>query len=103
MDSLLATHRVEQPYPSGFADLATFFESLTDNWRGWTGTRQWESLEGQLRIAATHDGHVRLRVTIRAEHPNDWRATGTVTIDAGEQLSRAARDLRAMASGSADG
>ena len=99
LDSLLATQTVEQHYASGFADLASFFESLANDWRGWAGPRRWESLEGELELVAIHDGHVRLNVTLRAAHPNDWRATGTVTIDPGEPLSAVARDVRGMTSG----
>jgi len=99
VDSLVATRTVEHHYASGFADLAVFVESLTDDWRGWTGSRRWESLEGELELIATHDGHVRLAVTLRAANPSEWSATGTITIDPGEPLSAAARDVRALAAG----
>ena len=98
-DSLLAVHSVEQHYVSGFADLVTFFDSLVDDWRGWTGERRWESLEGELQVTATHDGHVRLAVTVRAAYPGDWRAWATISLDPGEQLSQAAHELGAMAAG----
>lgn len=83
-------------YPS-FQDLALFFTALMEDWRGWEGTREWESLEGDLRIEARHAyGHVQLRVTlceIRHDWGNDgWTARADLTIDPGEQLSRIADD-----------
>jgi hypothetical protein len=64
---LLATRRVYHGYTQGFSDLANFFAELAADWRGWEGSRSWESVEGDLRVEAQHKfGHVQLRVTVRA-------------------------------------
>ncbi|WP_411675059.1 DUF6228 family protein [Acidipropionibacterium acidipropionici] len=41
---------------NGFGGLADFFSGMVADWRGWQGVREWESLEGDMRIEATHDG-----------------------------------------------
>ena len=68
-----------------------------------SGNRQ----EGELRIEARHEfGHVQLRITLRhygLGWGNDgWNATADLTIEPGEQLTRVAFDLQAMAAGSSD-
>ena len=64
--------------------------------------REWESLEGELRIEARHQyGHVQLRVTVRADWPGwgnqGWTATADLRIDPGEQLAQISRDVRDLA------
>ncbi len=104
LDGLAATVVVVHHYASGFRDLVDFFEQQAYDWRGWDGVRQWESLEGELKIESRHEyGHVQLRVTVRKILPdwgNDgWVATGDLTIEPGEQLTRIAADLGALAAG----
>ncbi|HSV38314.1 MAG TPA: DUF6228 family protein [Nocardioidaceae bacterium] len=104
LDGLVATVTVVHGYSSGFQDLADFFEQHERDWRGWEGTREWNSLEGDLRIEARHEyGHVQLRVTLRrslADWGDDgWVAAGDLTIDPGEQLTRVAADLKSFAAG----
>jgi hypothetical protein len=104
LDGLAASLVVVHHFGSGFKDLADFFERQAQDWRGWEGIRQWESLEGDLKIEARHEyGHVQLRVTVRKMLPNwgnsGWLATGDLTIDPGEQLTRATADVRALAAG----
>jgi hypothetical protein len=55
-------------YSDGFGQLAGFFAELAASWRGWRGERTYESIEHDLRIVATHDGHVRLKVRL-------WQST----------------------------
>jgi len=95
---LSATKRVYAHYASGWRDLAAFFAGLATDWRGWSGSREWASLESDLKIAARHEyGHVRLHVTLsqtRADWGNHgWRASADRTLEAGEQLSRVADEL----------
>jgi hypothetical protein len=97
-DELAVRRDVQQHYASGFSDLARFFESLAADWRGWSGERTWESLEGELAFTATHDGHVRLRIDVRGSIERDWRVRCDLAVEPGEQLSAAARDARAFAS-----
>jgi hypothetical protein len=88
---------VYEGYTDGFEQLVRFFEDLADSWRGWSGERVYESIEHDLRIVATHDGHVRLRVRLwQSTDPDGWTLETTVRLDAGEQLSQAAKDMAAL-------
>lgn len=98
-DGLSATKRVYAHYASGWCDLAAFFAGLATDWRGWSGTREWVSLESDLKIEARHEyGHVQLHVTVsqdRADWGNHgWQASADLTLEPGEQLSRVASELR---------
>lgn len=93
------THR-----SSGFGDLAGFATELARDWRGWSGSRDWTSLEGDLRIEARHEhGHVPLRATLRrygAGRDNEgWTARVDLVLEPGEQLTQIASELRALAGG----
>jgi hypothetical protein len=88
LDGLSAQARVVNSYANGFQDLATFFQRLADDWRGWHGVRDWESIEGGLSLEARHEhGHVQLRVQLRRikTDPGNqgWTTTGDLTIDPG--------------------
>jgi len=101
-DGLVATSRVEGG--GGFQDLARFFRGLEQEWRGWEGVRGWKSVEGDLGLVARHEfAHVRLTVTLRLQRfgwGNDgWSATADITVDPGEQLSRAAWEIGALVAG----
>jgi len=77
----------------GFDGLASYFEGMLRDWRGWEGERAWSSLEGELGLLAQHDGHVRLRVALRDSVHSTWTVSAELTIDAGEQLADASRGL----------
>lgn len=74
---------VEDDDPASFA---AFFESLAEDAQGWTGTRGYESLDGILSIAATHDGAGAVRFEIRlrgnASSGFDWSAAHRLSVDA---------------------
>lgn len=94
---LRASRQVYAGWEGGFAGLAQFFNGLADRWRGWEGERAFESIEGDLRIGATHGGHVHLRVLLRESTvPGGWRVEAEVRLDAGEALSTAATDVAAL-------
>lgn len=94
---LHAQKSVYEGYSDGFELLARFFDDLAAYWRGWTGERVYESIEHDLRIVATHDGHVRLRVRLwQSDDPDGWTLETVVVLDAGEQLSQAARDIASV-------
>jgi hypothetical protein len=96
-ETMSASRRV---YALGFTDLAEFFEGLAVDWRGWTGSRAWRSLEGDLEVAADHHRHVRLRVALRGDpYRSDWRVSATIELDPGEELSTVAADVRALVDG----
>lgn len=104
LDGLSASGRVVNNYATGFEDLADFLQEQADDWRGWAGTRKWESLEGDLEIEARHQyGHVQLRITMRRFVPgwgnHGWSATGDLTIEPGEQLTQIAKGMRSLAAG----
>lgn len=96
-ETMSASRRV---YALGFADLAEFFEGLATEWRGWTGSRAWRSLEGDLEIAAAHHRHVMLRIALRGDpFRSDWRVSATIELDPGEELSTVAAEVRALVDG----
>lgn len=92
--ALRVTLAVADDNPASFAE---FFESLAQDWQGWPETRGYESLDGTLRIAATHDRHraVRFEVRLRGDARSgfDWSASQRLSVDAGSlrQLAAAAR------------
>ena len=68
------------------------FRGLAKHWRGWSGERAEESLEGHLRLACTADrtGHVTIRVRLRSMVlGDDWRVEADLHVEAG-QLDRLA-------------
>src|SRR5262245_22660355 len=96
-ETLSATARI---YALEFRDLAMYFEGLAADWRGWQGARVWHSLEGDLEISAEHHRHVLLRIALRGDtYRSDWHATATIELDPGEQLSEAAKNVRALVAG----
>jgi hypothetical protein len=85
-------------FSDGPWDLALFFAQLAADWHGWEGERHWKALEGELEVQATHrDARVLIAVTVRRPDmtfANDaWEARIVLTLEPGEQLDRAARDL----------
>ena len=75
--------------------LAAFFRDLAAHWEGWSGKKEWGSLEGELLFAATSDstGHTSLSVRLRSgAYPLDWTLTGVLLIDAG-QLESIAKQM----------
>ncbi len=79
-----------------FNSLVDFFAELAQDWRGWSGTRDWRSLEGDLAISATSDdlGHCHLIFEIADGPLSSWSAKFEgISIDAGEDLNALARSL----------
>ena len=88
---LSASVAVYDIQPRGWSE---FFASLARDWRGWSGEKSHESLEGHLRASATCDplGHVSLRVALRGDFGgSNWRAEHTLFLEAG-QLERIAKE-----------
>ncbi|MFD8483602.1 DUF6228 family protein [Kitasatospora sp. NPDC059673] len=80
------------------ADLAPFLEGLAADFRGWDGQRVWQTNDRDLTISAVFrsGGHVGLTWTL---HPwrsaaGGWEASVTTWLDAGEQMSALAVDVR---------
>ncbi|MFH5879344.1 DUF6228 family protein [Arthrobacter sp. NA-172] len=81
----------------GWSGLLSFFEELVSNWRGWDGEKSFDSIEGDFRLAAKHDGHIRLAFELRESgRSTPWTANGELTLDPGEELTAAAESLREM-------
>jgi Family of unknown function (DUF6228) len=75
--------------------LAALFDDLAANWRGWTGSKSWSALDGQLDLECSHDGLGHITVTIEL-HPLDrtrWFVRGGLVIAAGalDELAQSAR------------
>ncbi len=67
--------------------LAHFFEDLAKDWKGWSGTRSWKSIEGDFILAATHDGtkHVKITVSLVRDQGEETQSTyvGNVLVELG--------------------
>lgn len=101
-DGLAASFSVRLGLTS--STLPEFIRSLADDWHGWEGVRQWETLEGELALDARHDGRraVALGVTLRSRWPADdrprWSARAVLALEPGEELARLAADVEAFLS-----
>ena len=77
--------------PTGIAAL---FRSMADEWRGWSGPKSWESLEGEMALAAVHDGvgHITLRVAlVNLDAGEPWKLETELELEPGalEALAKA--------------
>jgi hypothetical protein len=87
---------VESPVLSlaGGDGLGAFLDHLANNFRGWTGTRMWRSIEEQLRIEATwaDGGHVTLRFLITPSIYERWEVAVSFTVEAGAEMQTLASE-----------
>ena len=87
-----ASVRVQNP---GYGHPPTqLFNEMAADWKGWSGKKSWNALDGELEMEATADsiGHVTLRLTIPGyESSQLWSAQGRLLVEAG-QLERLAQD-----------
>jgi hypothetical protein len=97
---LQASLRVSAHYATGFDDLVAFFRAVASDWRGWRGERTYESLDHDLRLIATHDGHghVRLAAQLWSSESAEWSMTTAFRLDPGEEMTRVAEDVAALLS-----
>ena len=75
-----------------------YFRDLAENWRGWSGARVRESIEGQLRLSSTCDrtGHIACRVLLQNQVEGaDWRVEVPILLEAGQlqSIARAAEQF----------
>lgn len=77
----------------GFDGLTAFFHGMNNDWRGWLGSRDWASLDGDLHLTARHDGHVQLALVLSESIA--WRVTTELTVAPGEELAAAVAELSA--------
>ncbi|WP_260867679.1 DUF6228 family protein [Streptomyces sp. SAJ15] len=89
---------VEVSVWDGVGDLADFLDGLARDFRGWEGKRTWTNNRLVLTAAFQAGGHVRLSWTLRfgifAE--DSWECALTTTLEAGEQMSGLAADVRSF-------
>jgi hypothetical protein len=82
----------------GERHLSQFLDGLAADYRGWSGTRSWAA--NDLKLAATFHpgGHVELRWTLRswASRQDSWEASVTTWLEAGQQMTMLAADVRAF-------
>jgi hypothetical protein len=94
--SLKAEVTVGDDNPGTFIE---FFGSLAQDWRGWSGTRAYESLDSTLSITAAHDGAGEIRFEVRlragADSGFDWSAIHRLTVEPGHlgAIAAAAREF----------
>ena len=74
--------------------LVEFFEALAANWKGWTGKREWISIERDLVLSATgHAGRIGLEVQLNHGAPPYWELRSTLGLEA-DQLDGLAAEAR---------
>jgi hypothetical protein len=79
--------------------LRRFLFELADDWKGTEASRTWESVEHQLKIRCHRGrlGDVTLIFTLRGSHRADsWLAEASVTVEAGEEMAKLARDVEQL-------
>lgn len=80
------------------ADLVPFLEELARDFRGWDGERVWRNCDHDLTLGAVFrsGGHVGLTWTLRPwpTAAGGWESSVTTWLEAGEQMSALAGDLR---------
>ncbi|WP_031229781.1 DUF6228 family protein [Streptomyces niveus] len=85
------------------SDLALFLDELATDYRGWEGERSWRTNDGDLAVAAVFrsGGHVGLAWTLRpwAAADGGWGASVTTWLEAGEQMTALAADIRHFLAG----
>lgn len=91
--SLTASAKVWGGY--SFGHPTELFAAMAARWRGWTDELAWESVEGELELGGTHDGHghVALRVELRPDAGSDyWRVHARIRLEPGklDEIARAA-------------
>ncbi|MBJ6802075.1 DUF6228 family protein [Geomonas propionica] len=68
--------------------IAQIFREAANQWRGWSGTKMWESLEGEFKIELKADktGHVTIYININHDGGNTepWRLKSCLLIEAGQ-------------------
>lgn len=71
--------------PDGITSL---FQEAAGDWRGWSGIKSWESLEGEFKIELKTDktGHITIDVEINHDcgNPEPWRLKSCIMIEAGQ-------------------
>ncbi|WP_236241429.1 DUF6228 family protein [Streptomyces sp. CC228A] len=79
-------------------DLTTFLDALAADYWGWAGERTWHTMDRDLAVSAVFrsGGYIGLTWTIRPWRSvaGDWSTSVTTWLEAGEQMSSFASDIR---------
>ena len=72
-----------------------FLRDVAEQWTGWTGSKTYSSLEGQLTMSAEHDGlgTISIRVTICQPWPPEWSARAVLEVGGGADVQSQASYL----------
>lgn len=75
--------------------LAPFFADLAESWRGFTGVKEYASIEGELALECTHDGlgSIRCDATLRHPAPPEWTFSAVLVWGVGAHLDRLASEV----------
>jgi len=81
--------------------LTDLFANMASHWKGWSGEKSWESLEGELKLRCTSDtgGHITIQVELTSGHghvPPTWKLGAVLVTEAG-QLDTIASNFKAFA------
>jgi len=73
--------------------IARLFQEASEEWRGWPGTKRWESLEEEftLELTSHKTGHITLitRINHDCGNPEPWELKAVLTTEAGQLESLA--------------
>ncbi|MEU9070141.1 DUF6228 family protein [Streptomyces sp. NPDC048109] len=85
------------------SDLTTFLKELAAEYRGWDGERNWQTNDRDLTVSAVFQsgGHVGLTWSLQPwpQATGGWGASVTTWLEAGEQMTSLAADVRHFLSG----
>ena len=79
--------RIVYAYTDAFG-IPALFGQAAQEWRGWDGGKVWQSIEGELQLALSHDrrGHVTLRIRLRSDPggADSWMHEAEIGLDSGQ-------------------
>ncbi|WP_164986125.1 DUF6228 family protein [Streptomyces roseicoloratus] len=85
------------------SDLTTFLEELAADYRGWDGERSWQTNDRDLTVSAVFrsGGYIGLTWAVRPwpQTAGGWSASVTTWLEAGEQMTSLAADVRSFLTG----
>ncbi|MFI7870419.1 DUF6228 family protein [Streptomyces salinarius] len=85
------------------SDLTTFLKELAAEYRGWDGERSWQTNDRDLTVSAVFrsGGHIGLTWSLQPwpQAAGGWGASVTTWLEAGEQMTSLAADVRHFLSG----
>ncbi|MGW3687339.1 DUF6228 family protein [Streptomyces sp. NPDC005125] len=85
------------------SDLTTFLEELAADYRGWDGERSWQTNDRELTVSAVFrsGGYVGLTWALRPwpQAAGGWGASVITWLEAGEQMTSLAADVRSFLTG----